>query len=108
MKRLVAILLVSSTVQANADFLTFRGWAQFEPTLRTMYLMGAWDTYESFVSATHPNAVHHFRNCVAKFKFYELASNVLEHGKSRPQFQTQPPAVAMIDYLTATCGAAPN
>jgi hypothetical protein len=92
------IALVSSAAQA--DYLTYQSWSALPDPLRYSYIAGAMDAV---------NGVH-FNNCIASAKMTtgQLAANVMDFARDKPELQTGSVQRALLGYLNAACGILPT
>jgi hypothetical protein len=102
-------LLVSSAAQSN--YFTYQSWLAMAETSRVAYISGAYDSLVTFVEGEQAgrNSLH-YTKCIttAKMTNFQLAANVLNFAKDKPQLHTGSMQGALIEYLNAACGQPPT
>jgi hypothetical protein len=104
-------LLVSSGAQAN--YFTYQQWLAMSELGRAAYVAGAFDSLLTFIDPADEQALAmkwHYNNCLlrAQMSDTQLAANVMNFAKDRPELHTGPVQGALIGYLIAACGAPPT
>jgi hypothetical protein len=101
---ILAALLFSTAAQAN--YFTYQTWSALTEDSRIAYLSGVFDSLLVFV----PDAGLHYETCLvrAKTQTGQLAANVLNFAKDKPELHTGSVQGALIGYLNAACGGPPT
>jgi hypothetical protein len=102
-------LLVSSAAQS--DFITYQKWLALNEMSRVAYISGAYDSLVIFVEGEQAGRnSRHYRKCVATAQMtnFQLAANVLNFAKDKPELHTGSVQGALIGYLNAACGGPPT
>jgi hypothetical protein len=102
-------LLASSAAQSN--YVTYQSWSAASEMSRVMYIAGAFDSLVTFIEGEQAlrNRVH-YNNCMetSQMTIVQLATNVLNFAKDKPELHTGSVQAALIEYLNATCGQPPT
>jgi hypothetical protein len=102
-------LLASSAAQSN--YVTYQSWSDASEMSRAMYIAGAFDSLVTFIESEQAlrNRVH-YNNCMetSQMTILQLATNVLNFAKDKPELHTGSVQGALIEYLNATCGQPPT
>jgi hypothetical protein len=99
-------LLVSSAAQSQAYY-TYQSWSALSEPARAIYLSGAFDSLVTFASGEQEKRITaHYFKCIytAKTSGSQLAANVLNFAKDKPELHTGPVQAPRFKYLFATCG----
>jgi hypothetical protein len=110
--RIVAVLialLVSSAAQSR--YLTFQTWSAASETFRVAYIAGAYDSLVIFAEGEQEERISaHYERCIgaAKMQNGQLAANVLNFAKDKPELHTGSVQGALLQYLIAACGVLPT
>jgi hypothetical protein len=105
-------LLVSSG--AHANFLPYQTWAAESEVYRRAYIAGSFEALLAFTSdeGKPPRYSHalHYSRCIAAAEMTDgqLAANVLNFAKGKPELHTGSLQAALLAYLIAACGAPPT
>jgi hypothetical protein len=107
-------LLVSSAAQAY--FVTYQQWLAMQEAGRNAYIIGAFDGYlyddsQFFVSEQWKiDATVHYEMCLSKARMSsgQLAANVMNFARDKPELHTQPVQHVLMNYLFAACGKSPT
>jgi hypothetical protein len=103
-------LLVSSAAQSQAYY-TYQSWSALSEPARAIYLSGAFDSLVTFASGEQEKRITaHYFKCIytAKMSGSQLAANVLNFAKDKPELHTGSVQAALFKYLFATCGEPPT
>ena len=74
---------------------------------RVAYISGAYDSLVTFVEGEQAGRnSRHYRKCVATAQMtnFQLAANVLNFAKDKPELHVGSVQGALIEYLNAACG----
>jgi hypothetical protein len=107
-------LLVSSAAQSY--YATYQQWLAMSEGGRSAYIIGAFDGYlyddsQFFVSEQwQRDATFHYEMCLSKARMTsdQLAANVMNFARDKPDLHTQPVQHVLMNYLFAACGTAPK
>ena len=108
---IVAAITVAASSSANAGFFTYQEWLKYPPQFRTAYIAGAFDTLTAIANSEDDLArINHQNACIknAQMTLNQLADNVIEFSKNKPEIQTGSVAEALARYLYAACGLPPQ
>jgi hypothetical protein len=113
---LLVALLVSSAGQA--DYFTFQKWSALSETSRAAYIAGVYDAglpgYDMMITLVEGEQSgrysRHYQNCIgaSQMSVSQLAANVLNFAKDKPELHTGSVWIALLKYLTAACGEPPK
>jgi hypothetical protein len=107
---LVLIALLGSSA-AQSNYFTYQSWLVLPETARVAYLSGAYDSLITFVSDEQTGrTAQHYKKCLntAEMTNFQLAANVMNFAKDKPQFHTGSVQSVLINYLIAACGEPPT
>jgi hypothetical protein len=104
-------LLVSSVAQAH--YMTYQKWSGMPEIYRVAYIAGAFDTALTLWADEDQNPTTfktRYSNCVvaAGMTDAQLATNVMNFAKGKPELHTGGVPEALMQYLFAACGASPT
>jgi hypothetical protein len=106
--RFIIIVLLLSTIPARAQnaYLNYGQWKQMPPTLREMYVAGAFDTLSTVTVHEGVSVARHYNECVSKAGLTtgQLEENMKEYADTQPDLQSKPVPVALMRYLVSLCG----
>src|SRR3954452_142672 len=108
----LALILTSImfSYEASSDFFSYATWAALPAHSRSLYIAGLIDgLMDGPILVPSPSSVaiaRHFYSCLSKANLTnnQLAENVLDYARSRPQFHGGLVVFPMIDYLKEVCG----
>ena len=103
------IALISSAAQAN--YFTYQQWLAMNETARVLYISGAYDSFVTILSDEQSvTNSSYFKKCIqtAQMTNAQLAANVLNFAKDRPELHTDAVQTALLGYLIAACGKPPT
>jgi hypothetical protein len=113
-----AVILLALLVSplAHAYFVTYQQWLAMPEGARTAYITGAFDGYlyddsQFFVRQQwEVDATFHYETCLSKARMTsgQLAVNVMNFARDKPELHTQPVQHALMNYLFAACGKSPT
>jgi len=115
-----AVVLIALLVSpaARAEYMTYQKWSGMPETYRTAYIAGVHDSglhgYDSdmtFILNEQPGKYsEHYYKCTqtSGMTDRQLAENVLNFAKSKPEYHTGSVLSALVAYLIAACGNPPK
>jgi hypothetical protein len=106
--RFIIVVLLLSTIPARAQnvYLDYSQWKQMPPSLREMYVAGAFDALSTITVPERATIARHYNECVAKagLTIGKLAENMKEYAETQPDLQSKPVPGALLRYLISLCG----
>jgi hypothetical protein len=114
MLRRTAVVLIAllASSAAESNYVTFQTWLTMPEPVRDAYIAGAYDSLENVGEDTEQmrRTRTHYANCLytAKMTSIQLAANVLNFAKDKPELQTGLVQRALVNYLIAACGEPPT
>jgi hypothetical protein len=112
----LAALLVSSAAQSN--YFTYQSWLALPESGRAAYIAGVYDAglpgYDMMITLVEGEQSgrysRHYQNCIgaSQMSVSQLAANVLNFAKDKPELHTGSVWKALLTYLTAACGEPPK
>jgi hypothetical protein len=106
--RFIIIVLFLSTLPARAQtiYLNYSQWEQMPPSLREMYVTGAFDALSTITVPERAPIARYYNECVAKAGLTtgKLAENMKQYAETQPDLQKKPVPFALMRYLVMLCG----
>src|SRR5215510_717658 len=103
MLRLICSLMIGMSPVAHAgQFYSYHQWQAMDETLRAVYIAGVFDSLLGLVTGRNDlPATRHYDNCISRANMSngELAKNVMDFVKTRPDLQERSVTGALINYL---------
>jgi hypothetical protein len=103
-------LLASSA--AHSNYVTYQTWITMPEPVREAYIAGAYDSLENVGEDTEQmrRTRMHYASCLATAKMtsLQLAANVLDFAKDKPELHNALVQRALVNYLIAACGEPPT
>ena len=102
-------LLVSAAAQAN--YFTYQQWLALTETERVLYISGAYDWFVTILSDEQSETnSSYYRKCIqtAQMTNAQLAENVRNFAKDKPELHTYKMPSVLLGYLIAACGKPPT
>jgi len=94
-----AVVLIALLVSpaARAEYMTYQKWSGMPEIYRTAYIAGV-----------HDSGLHGKCTQTSGMTDRQLAENVLNFAKSKPEYHTGSVLSALVAYLIAACGNPPK
>jgi hypothetical protein len=116
MRTVAVFIALLVSLPAQAYYVTYQQWLAMSEGPRSAYLIGSFDGYlyddtQFFVSQQWQiDATFHYEMCLSKAKMTsgQLAMNVINFARDKPELHTQPVQHVLMNYLFAACGAPPG